>query len=145
MIKYIVLIIVATLCVVNARFCPTCETAEDYRKAKFLAENIRSLTRALERSSKNDETVTNKLNQLCEASPMHEKENNLLTEIDNLDTQIKSTTKSEDQYQIPTELQTNLEKAQSDFAAKKSVLVCCFLSMTFLHHTQTNKQKHRNQ
>ena len=25
---------------VNARFCPTCETAEDFRKAKFLAENL---------------------------------------------------------------------------------------------------------
>merc|ERR1719198_2142020 len=117
------LLCMLVMCVLHAsaRFCPTCETAEDFRKAKFLAENIRSLNRALERSSEHDEKTTAKLNQLCKSSPLHEKEKNLMTEVDNLDTQIQSTTKEGDAYKVSDELSNNLQNAQSDFEAKKSV------------------------
>ena len=115
------LIVTCVLFHVNARFCPTCETAEDFRKAKFLAENLRSLNRALERSSERDGKTTAKLHELCEASPLHDKEKNLMTEIDNLDTQIQSTTKEGDAYKVSDELQNNLQNARSDFEAKKSV------------------------
>ena len=119
MIRLLSLLIVSCVLHVNARFCPTCETTEDFRKAKFLAENLRSLNRALERSSAHDEKTTAKLNQLCEASPLHEKEKNLMTEVDNLDTQIQSTTKEGDAYKISDELSNNLQNAQSDFERKR--------------------------
>ena len=44
-----------------------------------------------------------------------------MTEVDNLDTQIQSTTKEGDAYKVSDELSNNLQNAQSDLKVKKRV------------------------
>lgn len=87
-----------------------------------LSKSVRSLTRSLEQSSVRDASALNRLESLCASSPLREKETELMTEVKNIEVQIKLENKEAEQYDLPDSLKESLSKAKVDVEEKTDMV-----------------------